>query len=191
MATADLTKYLLANGIKELMQTTPLAKISIKDISDFCNISRNTFYYHFKDKFDLVNWIFYTEITPKISEISDLENWHHGLISLCLYMKENKKFYINALNTEGQNSFSDCLMDFYQTLITNILTTYSQDINLSDMDIHIISRFYSHSLIGIILDWAKDGMNTDPTYAIDIINNLINGNIFKKALALDNFNKKN
>jgi len=163
-----------------MMQTIPLSKISVGDISEFCNISRNTFYYHFKDKYDLINWIFYTEISPQIKKPSDLT---HCLNALMLYMQENKKFYINALRTEGQNSFSECLMYFYEDLIKKRLEEIDSDSELSSFEIDITSRFYGHALIGLVLDWSKNGMETDPTPIVHIIENLINGKSFQKIVS--------
>ena len=61
MSGSQITKKALALSIKKLMETIPLSKISIRQIADNCGVNRQTFYYHFKDKFDLVNWIYYTE----------------------------------------------------------------------------------------------------------------------------------
>ena len=58
MSESRITKKALALSIKKLMETIPLAKLSIHEIVDDCGINRQTFYYHFKDKFDLVNWLY-------------------------------------------------------------------------------------------------------------------------------------
>ena len=58
MADSNITKSALASALKELMETTPFAKITVSDICAKCNMNRKSFYYHFKDKFDLVNWIY-------------------------------------------------------------------------------------------------------------------------------------
>ena len=58
MPRSNQTKQLLAQSLQELMATTPLEKISVNDIVDHANVGRNTFYYHFEDKYDLVNWYF-------------------------------------------------------------------------------------------------------------------------------------
>ena len=52
------TKYLLAEALKICMKKAPLEKITVKDITDTCGISRQTYYRHFQDKQDLVNWYF-------------------------------------------------------------------------------------------------------------------------------------
>ena len=46
------------------MQTMEFEQISVGLIARHCHISRNTFYYHFKDKYDIISWIFYREVAP-------------------------------------------------------------------------------------------------------------------------------
>lgn len=58
MPSPGITKRLLAEAMKTFMQERPLTKISVGDLVDECGLNRNSFYYHFKDKYDLVNWIF-------------------------------------------------------------------------------------------------------------------------------------
>ena len=61
MAESGVTKKVLAYALKNLMETRPLNKITVGDICEACDMNRKSFYYHFQDKYDLVNWIFYTE----------------------------------------------------------------------------------------------------------------------------------
>lgn len=75
MSTVEFTKYMVAKGTKELLQTRDFEEISVGEIARHCHISRNTFYYHFKDKYDVINWIFYSEITPIIGESQSMDNW--------------------------------------------------------------------------------------------------------------------
>ena len=89
MADSALTKRVLADALKELMQTRPLAKISVGDITAHCGINRQTFYYHFKDKYDLVGWIYSTETLPFMGSFSDRAHWTDGLRDLCLYVQQD------------------------------------------------------------------------------------------------------
>ena len=66
MADSNITKNALAAAMKKLMREKKLSKISIADICGECGMNRNSFYYHFRDKYDLVNWIFYTEVMQHI-----------------------------------------------------------------------------------------------------------------------------
>ena len=53
----QFTKYALENSLKKLLLQKPLNKITINDITEDCGINRMTFYYHFKDIYDLVEWV--------------------------------------------------------------------------------------------------------------------------------------
>ena len=74
MADSNSTKSALADAMKKLMVRKSFAKISISDLCEECGLNRKSFYYHFKDKYDLVNWIFDTEITKIFSE----EEWKNA-----------------------------------------------------------------------------------------------------------------
>lgn len=67
MSNSDFTKFMIARGLKQLLETKSFTDITIGDIVRHCKMSRNTFYYHFKDKYDVINWIF----TPKSHQSSE------------------------------------------------------------------------------------------------------------------------
>lgn len=182
MPNSQWTKRLLAEGLKELMQTAPLSKVSIGDICAHCNISRNTFYYHFKDKYDLVSWIFSTETMAHMTNFSDYEHWADGLLSLCRYLQENRKFYMHALDSEGQNSFSSYLTSFYKNLMVHCTEQVAEGTSLTEKEIDFIARFYTHALVGLLLDWTKEGMKTDPAPGIERIRLLVSGQLFQMML---------
>lgn len=53
---SQVTKRALEASLKNLLLKKPLSKITINDITEDCGINRMTFYYHFKDIYDLVEW---------------------------------------------------------------------------------------------------------------------------------------
>ena len=52
----EKTKYRLAQSMKECMKTTTVDNITVKQITENCGLTRQTFYRNFMDKFDLINW---------------------------------------------------------------------------------------------------------------------------------------
>lgn len=103
-ADSNLTKRALAAAMKELMEQMPFSKISVSDIAEQCGMNRKSFYYHFKDKYDLVNWIFDMEYL-QLSSRQDYAGIWDFLTELCSFFYENRSFYRRALRIEGQNSF--------------------------------------------------------------------------------------
>ncbi|MGI5959217.1 MAG: TetR/AcrR family transcriptional regulator C-terminal domain-containing protein [Massiliimalia sp.] len=192
MSTSEFTKYMISKGVKQLLQTTDFENLSVGEIAKHCHISRNTFYYHFKDKYDIISWIFYSEITPIIGEAQSIDNWSEGLLHLCQYMQKNREFYIKVLHVQGQNSFSECLMEFYANLVRNILLNAKGDQMLTPEQIRTISNFYAFGLTGVISNWAKNGMKAEPEPVIQMMEDLLSGEIFDKLLSIQKeTNQKN
>ncbi len=92
MSRTNKTKELLAQSLTELMVTTPLEKISVNDIVEHAGVGRNTFYYHFEDKFDLVNWYFQSGATQFLVTRGHYASWSTLLTDLEEYLLQNKTF---------------------------------------------------------------------------------------------------
>ena len=79
MPDANITKNALASSMKKLMKEKLFEKISVIDICEGCGMNRKSFYYHFKDKYDLVNWIFDNEFIAAVQRERDKDAWEFML----------------------------------------------------------------------------------------------------------------
>lgn len=125
MADSYITKRALAASLRGLMQEQPFDKINVAQICEGCNMSRKSFYYHFKDKYDLVNWIFDTDFIA-LTKDDDLEVPYPARWDLvekaCRYFYDNHDFYRKALQIKGQNSFTDHFREYIRPLLLNRLS---------------------------------------------------------------------
>ena len=110
-ADSNLTKRALAAAMKELMEQMPFSKISVSDIAEQCGMNRKSFYYHFKDKYDLVNWIFDMEYL-QLSSRQDYAGIWDFLTELCSFFYENRSFYRRASSLEEAKYQQFCI-NFY------------------------------------------------------------------------------
>lgn len=96
MSDSLITKRALAKSLKELCQYRNFEKISINDLTSKCSLNRQTFYYHFQDKYDLLQWLYYDELFIDIENIITFNNWDQCLLKvLKKYIK--KKIFILVL----------------------------------------------------------------------------------------------
>lgn len=56
------TKQMLADALISLSNQKPFSKITVSEIVNYCNINRKTFYYHFTDIYDLLEWHLNNEV---------------------------------------------------------------------------------------------------------------------------------
>ncbi len=71
------TKRKIADCVKELMHHKEIRKITINDIMAATNMSRQSFYYHFKDIYDVLEWIAIHDFAEEVccDENTCLESW--------------------------------------------------------------------------------------------------------------------
>ena len=162
MSDSLITKKAIAASIKELMNKTPLQKISVADIVEHCGINRQTFYYHFKDKYDLVDWIYYNEVVSAVTQHRSFEEWNNVVLDVLKTMKNEQYFYTNALSVTGQNAFQDYFFNVTKDLIAEMLDTVSQGSQIAAEDKVFIAEFYSYGLVGVVIQWARCGMKQQP-----------------------------
>ena len=140
MADSNITRNAMAAAMKALMKEKKLSKISISDICGACGMNRNSFYYHFKDKYDLINWIFYTEFVSNI-HLEEYKDALQLLEDICDYLYQERDFYRVALKMEGQNSFQEY---------------FSEVIMGAGKEEAFFLRFFGDAFLMAIIRWVMD-----------------------------------
>lgn len=151
MADSNITKKALATSLKSLMDEKAFEKISIADICERCEMNRKSFYYHFKDKYDLVNWIFDTEFIA-VARRKNYGNAGEILKDICEYFYENRSFYRKALCIQGQNSFSD----HFRELLYLIFSTQLDDIIGVPLKQEFQINFFVDAIIMTFQRWITE-----------------------------------
>ena len=164
MANTKLTKDTLAKSLKELLKERPLEKISVKDITENCNMSRNNFYYHFKDKYELISWIFYSDISKRVETYGDYSKFlEDSFTSVCECLYQEREFYMKCFKYVEQNSLFEVLTELYMELWRKTLTERyaNSGIELEKEEINLMAKMNTRAMVGMITDWVKKGMKDD------------------------------
>lgn len=149
MANNILTKNAIAKCMKDLMKEHNFAKISVSDICRDCQINRKTFYYHFSDKYELVIWIFETDIiNPIIEKYSTFDNFD-AAGELVAYLYENRIFYRKAFEVTGPHSLRDYLSKALKPTIERFL---GPDVNTEVLP---ISDAFTDFIVSALLRWLS------------------------------------
>ena len=188
MPNTSITKEALASALKALLANQPLSKISIKDITDYCCISRNTFYYHFQDKYELINWIFFTDMTEHVGSFADPDKLPETFVDVCKVLYANRRFYIACFQYTGQNSLYEYMRDFYFGLWTQNLEHLYQEYNLTvpKEELLLTAKMKTHALLGILIEWVNSGMHDDYMAYFDEMRSILE----REAVQIPFFYKK-
>lgn len=161
MSDSILTKKAIAAVLKELTLTRPFDKISISEITKACNLNRQTFYYHFQDKYELLGWIYYTEgFSIAIHDIN-FENWHQKILDFLKVLRKDKTFYCNTIKS-AEKDFVEYLLQITIALFEEAIKAVDVQQKVKAEEQKFISEFYAYGVCGIITNWIHKGMKEEP-----------------------------
>ncbi len=132
-----MTKTLISESLKGLMQKHPFEKITIKMITDAAGVIRPTFYNYFCDKYEVLEWIFVDEIVEKVRPMFEQGLYHEGIKMLFTCARNDGDFYKKAFEVKGQNSFETIVHNHLYDLFMDMLKPVYQQPSTSNQ---LISR---------------------------------------------------
>ena len=181
------TKQILEESLKKLMLQKPLDKITIRDLTEDCNISRMAFYYHFKDIYDLVEWSCLEDATRALAGKKTYDTWSEGLVQIFDAVYENKPFILNAYRCISRDQIESFLFHLTSDLLMNVVEEKAEGTSISEEDRRFIADFYKYSFVGLMLDWIKQGMKENYEEIVHNICVTMHGTI---ANSIHNFTKQ-
>ena len=153
---------LLAESFKELACQQPIEKITIKAVTDKAGVIRPTFYNHFQDKYELLEWIIQTQIIEPIRPLI-----HAGMVDEALLLI--------FTSIKSQNSFEQICKKCIGDLLLEVIYGRSQTGKQRHpwLTPEYISQFYAQSMCFVVVRWIKSGMTVEPREITDIYNYMI------------------
>ena len=181
---SQVTKRALEQSLKNLLLKKPLTKITVSDITEECGMNRMTFYYHFKDIYDLVEWCCEEDARAALDGKKTHDTWQQGLLQIFKAVQENKPFILNVYRCVHREQVEKYLQPLVDQLLLNVINEEAAGITVRDEDKQFIAQVYSYILIGLMLDWIKDDMREDPQQIVEKLSKLIKGSV---SVALSRF----
>lgn len=162
MSESLITKKAIANTLKEFTQQKPFSKISIRDLTTTCGLNRQTFYYHFQDKYELLNWIYEQEGFIPLMKGITLENWHLKVMQLLEHMKQEQRFYYETIYHD-ECHFRNHLLNITTHLFKEAIQRLDERQMTALEEQQFIAEFFAYGVSGMIISWVKSGMKQAPS----------------------------
>ncbi|MEG0020200.1 MAG: TetR/AcrR family transcriptional regulator [Oscillospiraceae bacterium] len=185
---SQITKRALEASLKNLLLQKPLDKITINDIAEDCGINRMTFYYHFKDIYDLIEWSCVEDATKALEGKKTYDTWQQGFVQIFQAVLANKPFIMNVYHSISREQVEIYLYKLVYDLLMGVVEEEAQGMEVCQEDKKFIADFYKFAFVGLVLDWIKAGMKENPEKIVERLSLLVRGNI---AGALNNYRSVN
>lgn len=173
--SSHLTKRALESSLKRLLTEKPLAKITIADITDDCQISRMTFYYHFKDIYDLVEWSLEEDAATVLNGAQTVENWEEGYLAVLGELEQNKPFITAIYREMSRERLERFLLPATRKLVLDVMEARPNCADVPEKKRAFIADFYAHALAGVTLEWIGSGLSAEPQILVSNVSLLLEG----------------
>ena len=160
------TKEMLAESLMKLLARRTLDKITIQDIVDDCGYNRQTFYYHFHDIYDLIDWIFAAQTQELIEKCRACGSLDVGVEAVIAYMRENRRLILNILRSVNGEKLLDNLYGSAQSIVLSALENHPGVQELSAEYRELVAEAFKYALAGLLIDWMRAGIPEDRVHKI-------------------------
>lgn len=116
----DKTKFVIVGAFNELVMKKDFEKISVKDICELSGISKATFYRHFHDKYDVMNYNYkiLLDYSGSLDSVQSFEDLYYQLFSGA---KEHWGPIKRTFKSTGYNSFRHFIATYSYDYAENIV----------------------------------------------------------------------
>lgn len=175
---AKTTKNLILTKFSELLKETELDKITVTMLVAECNISRQTFYYHFADIEALINWSIREKTAECLKNAKSASNVRDATVLYLTYIESNRffieKYFNSSLNSYTvrllRNGTMEYIIAFYPKLIKTA--------HFSAEDTKFIIEFIANAITGVIMASILEKRKID----IESFADKMNRTIFERFL---------
>ena len=168
------TKKTLSKALKSRVEHMPFDKIKVSHLIKDCNITRSTFYYHFRDIYELLEWIFEFEAIIPLKELQNIDNFDESLSVFMDYLKKNSILFISAYNSMGRDIMHRSILKHIRQIVEKFSVMIS-DKAIEKVYFDFIFDFYSRAYISLLLDWLVSGMKISPKEMLDLLDKTMKG----------------
>lgn len=169
---AHSTRNDLADALRQLLSDRSLDKITVQNIADAANVSRKTFYYHFQDVYDLLEWMLEQHRTNLEPQVSDRNAWRTAVVNLLDFCLENQAMIQNLFRSISRDSLDRYTYSILLKSLTDYTRNQATQHSLSEKQYKALLQFTAHGLQGLLLTWIDGGMRVPREELIETVDTI-------------------
>lgn len=155
---AKYTQKAIIESFMELLRKKSLDKITVKDIIESAGINRNTFYYYYKNIYDLLGEAFKEEAVKFKSEAISDNSFYEAYMRTVNFLLEHKATIIHVYNSKSKDVLYSYLEFATNYFISKFVEKRAKGTKISEAGKKYIVNFYSDAIIGATSRWIERKM---------------------------------
>lgn len=148
------TKDVIAKTFLELLKKRSFDKITVKDVVEACQITRQTFYYHFQDIMELAEWALQHIAERSQEQCAQTKSLEEEIKRILLLAVETRELIHNLLSSARRESTEQIFIHVVRNCIRSSLDKKEFCVDLSIGDLEMVLNFHAYAMVGVILEYC-------------------------------------
>lgn len=162
--------YRLAEALERICQKKALENITVSEIAAEAGVTRQVFYHHFNDKFELAAWIHYVHLYQSVKqalEDNTEQMWRGSALHWLCRLEKNKALYANAFQSASQKEFQRMIRDFFYSSYQWQLEYHLSRVLTEEEKFAL--RSYCIGSMELICEWVSRDTNISPQKMAELL----------------------
>ena len=171
-------KNVIAETFFAMVKEKGVDKITVKDLVETCHISRQTFYYHFQDILDVVEWSARRGIRRAVEMAMETKDPEIIMENVVKVTKENWEIMDNLMKSQKRESIERIFADTLREYILELVSRNASNVPIHYDDTVVAIKFYAHGIAGVLMEQCGKS-DCDPKRLARQLMGLMQGKIFE------------
>lgn len=156
-------KTAIAEAFLEAAKHKPIDKVTVKDVVGICGITRQTFYYHFQDLLEVVEWLMAQRVEELLNETLAADSPEAAMRVLVSTLEDQPGFITQLMNSRKREEAERIFFNAARTFFSEIMRHSPTLPNIQHpSDIDVAVTFYSSAIVGVLIESSgKPNINLD------------------------------
>lgn len=146
------TKQVIFDAFMELSRTKSVDKITVKDLVEACHISRQTFYYHFQDIVEVIEWAFEQALEEALSRSLAADSAEEALRSLISCAMEEQELIRKLLASQRRQQVEQMAIRYVRTYLQKMIQEKPPETSLTYNDAQVVLDFCTYGIVGLLME---------------------------------------
>lgn len=175
------TKNLIVTAFFSLAEEKPLDKITIKDVVEACGITRQTFYYHFQDILDVIEWTLKQHSQRMIEKTLTAKTTREAFRIILSTLEDESAIIAHLIRSRKREQVEQLLLSAIKSYFAALISNQTMRSALALDELETMLNFYSYAMIGVLLE-NNGKKNVDLDRLAEQLDKLARGEYFSKLL---------
>lgn len=149
---ASITKNMISDAFLDLTKEKDIDKITVKDIVEKCHITRQTFYYHFQDIMDVIEWSMQQRMEEILSKSLKVTSMQEAVRILVSSVDEHPEIIIKLMNSQKREQTERLLINTIRSYMQEMIDKKELFMDMKRSDLKMAIKFFSYAIVGILLE---------------------------------------